>query len=243
LQGLYRRAEQSREASGLRWRCRGRRRYRRSWRWRRLWRGDRRCVRAERRGRFRSRAEHRGEAPGRRAWSRCRRFGGRRSDRRSWRRRWRRARTKRLAENPREVSTVRSRRRLHGRWFGRRGRRRRWQTGPDHYCRLHRDCCFQPVPQVHEIGQELRDDDWLTIHVEARDHGRAPGRQRAEQRCDASSLTLVRAAEFVHHHEATCRGHVREVTLHATRRDALSQFVFRVELVAGHRRCVVLRVA
>jgi hypothetical protein len=46
----------------------------------------------------------------------------------------------------------------------------------------------------------------------------------------------------MHHHQAPSRDHVGEVALHGAGRDALAQLVFGVELVAGHRQVVSLKV-
>jgi hypothetical protein len=56
------------------------------------------------------------------------------------------------------------------------------------------------------------------------------------------ALAIGRTAETMHHHEPSRGGHVGEIALHVPRRDALAQLVFGVELVAGHRQDVSLKV-
>jgi hypothetical protein len=145
-----------------------------------------------------------------------------------------------LSEQLRELATTgwsgrRSRwwRRRHRRSSGRSGSS---DPGSDDHRRLHRDRGLEPVAQVHEVRKELRDDDRLSIDVDACEHRRASRWQRVEQIVDPSSLGLIRTRQPVHHHEPSGRRPVREKRLDVSRRDALAQLVFRVELVAGHRR-------
>jgi hypothetical protein len=101
---------------------------------------------------------------------------------------------------------------------------------------------LEPVTEVREVGQKLGDDHLLAIDVHVREDRRAARRQRSDERVDASALALGRAREPMHHHQSSSCGHVGQITVHAARSDALTQFVFCVELVRSHRHDMSLRV-
>jgi hypothetical protein len=150
----------------------------------------------------------------------------------------------RFTEQQREIATVRRRRLRSGRpkYRGSRGRASRTLSGPNHNGRLHGDRCFEPLTKIREVRQELRHDQWLALDIHPREHRCGARRQGVHERVDAMALAIGRAGEAMHHHQPTGRDHVREVALHRARRDALAQLVFGVELVAGHRQVVSVRV-
>jgi len=94
---------------------------------------------------------------------------------------------------------------------------------------------LEPVPEVREVGEKLADDHRVTVDVHLSENRRGARRQRRDERVDPSALGLVRPREAMHHHESARRGYMGEITLHAARGDTLTQLVFCVELVAGHR--------